>query len=205
MLEDLNTVHALTKEIERLRAGEEGGQQPELKLTAGQLWGRLLDLNETRRIEMLRSLLKDADEGTRCAMEAHADDLEHRYQQVLGLSRELRQWNTARKLITVFLKTLRRETGEIDRTVVADKLEMFLSTGTGVMSNRIVCGYRWTEGGNAFDCAEPVGPDGAHQGDHAAYVPLGFDADRSLRMRYLEEENAELRRRLGLAPNPVRR
>lgn len=205
MLEDLNTVHALKKEIERLREGEEGGHTPEVKMTAGQLWMRLLDMRPPRRIEMLRSLLQDADEGAKCAREAHEDDLEYRYQQVLKLSRELRQWSTARKLITIFLGTLRDKSGQVDRAVVADRLEKFLATGIGVMPNRIVCGYRWTESGQAFDCAEPVSPDGEHEGDHAAYVRKGFDADRDLHVRYLEEENTELRRRLGLPPNPVRR
>lgn len=205
MLEDLNTVHALTKQIEQLRAGEEGNFSPELKPTAGQLWKRLLDLDQKRRIEMLRSLLQSADEGSKCMMEAHEDDLEHRYQQVVGLSRELRQWGTARKLITIFLGTLRKKTGDIDRTVVADKLEMFLSTGIEGSPVRVTCGHQWTESGRALECAEPVGPDGTHVGDHATYVREGFDAGRNLHVRYLEEENAELRRRLGLPPNPVRR
>jgi hypothetical protein len=43
-----------------------------------------------------------------------------------------------------------------------------------------------------------------HDGEHRAYVQEGASADEELRMRYLEEENRELRSRLGLPANPGR-
>lgn len=203
MLEDLNTVHGLTKEIERLRAGEEGGATPEMKLTAGQLWKRLLDLNEKRRVEMLRSLLASADEGAACSMELHKADLDDRYRQVVELSSEVGRWKTSRRLITLYIDTLRKDQqGQVERGTVADRLELFLGGGTGPVENagRILCGHRWTEAGRQFECAEPVS-DGLHQGEHYAYVREGSAAEEELRMKYLEDENEALRKRLGLAPN----
>lgn len=206
-IEDLNTVHGLTKEIERLRDGEESGATPEMKLTAGQLWGRLLELDRTRRIEMLRSLLQSADEGSKCLMDNHGVELEDRYRQIIELSKSLREWNTARRLITIYIGTLRKEQGgTTERGTVADRLELFLKGGSGPVEHagRILCGYRWTESGRPFTCAEPIGSSGAHQGEHYAYVREGVSADEQLRMKLLEDENDALRKRLELSPNKRR-
>ncbi len=204
-IEDLNTVHGLTKEIERLRAGEEDGATPEVKLTAGQLWKRLLDLNGKKRIEMLRSLLESADEGSTCRMENHSYELDHLYRNAVELSTALREWNTAWRLITVFIGNLREDQqGAVERGTVADRLELLLKGGTGPVPGRITCGYRWTEMRQQFICAEPVDSSGAHQGGHHAYVHKGISADEELRMKYLEEENDALRKRLGLPLNKRR-
>lgn len=203
-IDDLNTVHGLTKEIERLRAGEEDGATPEMKLTAGQLWKRLLELNPTGRIEMLRSLLQSADEGAECRMQNHEFELDDTARRAFDLGTHLMQWNTARRLLIIYIGTLRKnQTGSIEQGTVADKLELFLTSGDREASRsvRLLCGHSWTEAGRRLECAEPVGPDGTHFGEHHAYVREGASADEELRMRYLEEENGELRRQLGLPSN----
>lgn len=204
MLEDLNTVHGLRKEIERLRAGEEKNHTPEMKLTAGQAWNRLLDSTPEKRIEQLRSLLESSDDGAKCRMEVHDVELNERYQRIIRLSTSLREWNTARSLISVFISALRKDQrGTMERGTVADKLELFLKGGSSPAAHagRVLCGYRWTEFGRSFTCAGPVDSSGDHEGEHYAYVHEGDSADEELRMKLLEDENEELRRRLGLPPN----
>ncbi|HET8985227.1 MAG TPA: hypothetical protein VFN03_05665 [Trueperaceae bacterium] len=205
MLEDLNAVHGLTKEIERLRAGSEDGWSPEMQSTPGQLWKRLLETEPGKRIEMLRRFLESANEGARCAMEMHSSDLAQQGDQLARLMQQRRGWNVAHRLITVYIGTLRKDRQDtVVRGDVADRLEILLAGDSVVADNnarRILCGHRWTESGRDFECAEPVNGDGLHQGEHYAYVRQGSAADEELRMRYLEDENDELRRRLGLAPN----
>lgn len=204
MLENLNTVHGLTQEIKRLRDGEEDGHTPEMKLTPGQLWKRLLELPRDRRIEMVRSLLESADEGARCSMEMHQSDLEYMRRRVDELAGELLGWRRSRRLLTVYLGHLRKDQeGKIERGTMADKLELFIAGGDSP-ARPVICDHTWSEAGREFECAEPVGPDGTHLGNHHAYVEKGSAADEELRMTYLEQENDALRSRLGLAPNPRR-
>lgn len=204
MLEDLNTVHGLTKEIERLRAGEEDGARPETRLTAGQLWKRLLELNEQRRIEMVRSLLESADEGSRCSMEMHDADLRVMQQRIGELADRLDTWKVPQRLLIRMIRELRRDQeAEVECGTVADRLELILAGGEGP-ARRIICGHAWTEMGEPYTCAEYVGLDGDHPGGHHAYVSESFAVDTELRMRYLEEENDALRKRLGLPLNAPR-
>lgn len=208
MLEDLNTVHGLKKEIERLRAGEEQDRTDEaVRLTPGQWWKRLLDMNEKNRMKYLSLLVERADSGVACAEQAHAENLSDLRQHAVAMTQRGQGWKRSHRLLSIYVTTLRRSTEPIGRAEVADKLELFLSPGADPDENkarRILCGYRWTELGRAFECAEPVGPDGFHPGDHYAYVREGASADEELRMRYLEEENDALRARLGLPGNPPR-
>lgn len=210
MLEDLNTVHGLTKEIERLRAGEDSSPASEgVQLTPSQWWHRLLDLDETCRISRLGELLKCAEKGLACEAHMHDENLEDLRQHAVMVTHRSQQWNTARRLLGIYVQTLRQDAeGDIGRGHVADKLELFLTSGeelTDGRARRVLCGHAWTEAGRTFECAEPVGADGGHFGEHYAYVREGSAADEELRMQYLEEENRELRTRLGLAPNPARR
>jgi hypothetical protein len=206
--EDLDAVHSLTKQIERLRAGEDRSKPPEgCTLNAGQWWNRLLDLNEEGRINQLTRLLELVDDGRACRAGMHEENLADLRQYAALVASRSQQWNTARRLLTVYIQTLRGQDSMIARSAVADKLELFLSTGeekADERGRRVMCDYTWQECGRAFRCAEPVGPDGGHLGEHYAYVREGASADEALRMRYLEEENDALRARLGLAPNPRR-
>lgn len=209
MLEDLNTVHGLTKEIERLRAGEDSSRPQEgVSLSAGQWWNRLLDMDETARIGRLEVLLQLAEKGQSCDMQAHEENLADLRQYAVLVAHRGQQWHTARRLLAVYVDTLRKQGGQIDKTDVADKLELFLSTGDEKADDRgrrIMCGHTWQESGRTFRCAEPVTSDGSHAGDHYAYVREGDSADEELRMRLLEEENDTLRARLGLPANPKRK
>lgn len=203
--EDTGTVQGLTEEIKRLRAGEEDVYTPEVKKTPGQLWKRLLDLDRDRRMKMLRSVMESVERGAKCSLEDHEAELDGRYREVTRLSDDLRQWNTARRLITIFISTLRKnQQATVENGTVADKLELFLKSGAEDplrLAGRILCGYTWSESGRQFVCAEPVNPGGMHQGEHYAYMRQGASADEELRMKYLEEENDALRDRLGLTRN----
>lgn len=206
MPEDLNTVHELTQKIEKMRAGAEFDTTEGAQLTPGQLWGRLLDLEPEDRIEMLHRLTRSANEGAACAMAMHNAELAAQGDLLNKLAQSKREWNTAHRLITMFIATLRRDQKSwAKKGSVADKLELFLAGGRNSESQnharRILCGHRWSEAGREFECAEPVGSDGLHQGEHYAYVREGAAADEELRMRYLEDENDELRGRLGLPLN----
>lgn len=205
-MEDLNTVHELTKKIEKLRAGAEPGATESAQLTPGQWWGRLLDLEPEKRIEMLDKLISSANGGAECAMAMHKAELTAQGDTLNKLYRSTREWNAAHRLITVFIATLRKDQKSwAKKGAVADKLEAFLVGGRNAgdenHARRILCGHRWTESGREFTCAEPVNSEGLHQGEHYAYVREGAAADEELRMRYLEDENDELRRRLGLPLN----
>lgn len=193
------------EKIRQLRAGEEPRGPEGAVPTAGQWWGRLLDMNPEDRIEALEKILESGREGAACVMEMHKTDLAAQDVALQNLSRQNQQWNTARKLITLFVGTLRKDQeGMTERGTVADKLEMFLTGGQEPVDNRarrILCGHRWTEAAREFECAEPVSSDGWHQGEHYAYVREGASAEEELRLRYLEDENDELRRRLGLPLN----
>lgn len=207
MLEDLNTVHGLTKEIERLRAGEEKNHTPEMKPTAGQAWNRLLDSTPEKRIDQLRSLMESSDAGIKCHMEIHDVELNERYRRIVELSTSLREWNLTRSLISVFINALRKDQrGTVERGTVADKLELFLKGGSGPTAHagRILCGYHWTEFGRSFICAGPVDSSGGHEGEHYAYVHEGASADEEPRMKLLEDENEALRKQLGLPLNKRR-
>lgn len=203
--EDLNTVHELTKEIERLREGEEGGEVEGASPTPGQLWKRLLDLDAAKRVETIKSLIDVSQKGIQCTLMLHEDDLNRNAQEIAELRRERSRWNTINRLISVYIETLRRDQQSfIEQGTVADRLELFLKrAGGGPVKNpgKVLCGYRWSEAGRHFRCAEPVDGSGLHQGEHHAYVREGDAADEELRMKYLEDENTELRRRLGLPPN----
>jgi len=205
MLEDLNTVHDLTEKIKKLRAGEQPGSQEGAEPTPGQWWGRLLDMDEKNRIRTLGRILSSATEGMQCSVQMHKDDLARQGEILARMAEQNRQWNTARRLITTYVGTLRKDQkGAIERGTVADRLELFLVTGEARaegVARRILCGHKWTEAGRTFECAEPVSSDGLHQGEHYAYVREGAAADEELRIRYLEDENDELRRRLGLPLN----
>lgn len=205
MLEDLNTVHDLTEKIKKLRAGEQPGSQEGAEPTPGQWWGRLLDMDEKNRIRTLGRILSSATEGMQCSVQMHKDDLARQGEILARMAEQNRQWNTARRLITTYVGTLRKDQeGAIERGTVADRLELFLVTGEARAeggARRILCGHKWTEAGRTFECAEPVSSDGLHQGEHYAYVREGAAADEELRIRYLEDENDELRRRLGLPLN----
>lgn len=210
MLEDLNTVHDLTRRIEGLRAGEDCTPPEEgVMLTPGQWWHRLLDLDEKARLTRLKEVLECADKGLACDAHMHEENLQDLRQHAVMVSSRSQQWQTARRLLSIYVQTLREDReGVIGRGAVADKLELFLSTGeekTDGRGRRILCGHTWTEAGRSFECAEPVGPDGGHFGDHYAYAREGSAADEELRMQYLEEENRELRARMGLPPNPARK
>jgi hypothetical protein len=208
MLEDLNTVHGLNEKIKELRAGEEpftaDGTQP----TPGQWWGRLLDMDKADRLKRLESLLESARKGSDCVMGMHEAGLAEQADSLEKLARSNQQWSTARKLITTFIGTLRKDQeAAIEQGTVADKLEIFLAGGETPVGNnarRILCGHRWTEAGREYQCAEPVSREGWHQGEHYAYVRMGAAADEELRTRYLQEENDALRDRLGLPRNPRR-
>lgn len=209
MLEDLNTVQDLMKQIEQLRAGEDRSEPAEgVHLTPGQWWHRLLELNPQARMTRLEELLKCADKGLACEAYMHEENLEDLRQHAVLVSHRSQQWQTARRLLSVYVQTLRKDAeGDIGRGYVADKLELFLTSGEELVDNRcrrVLCGHAWTEAGRTFECAEPVGADGGHFGEHYAYVREGSAADEELRMQYLEEENRELRARLGLPPNPAR-
>lgn len=205
MLEDLNTVHGLTREVERLRAGSEDGWSPEMQSTPGQFWKRLLDAKPEARIETLRRFLESANRGAQCGLEMHGSELAEQRDRLAKLLQSRQQWSTVHRLITIFIGTLRMDQqATVVRGTVADRLEILLGGGTEPIANkarRILCGHHWVENGRDFTCAEPVGADGSHDGDHYAYVRQGSAADEELRMRYLEDENNELRRRLGLDPN----
>lgn len=208
MLEDLNTVHGLTKKIEMLRAGEDASRPQEgCRPNAGQWWHRLLDMSEKDRIAHLNMLLERGDKAHTCMVEAHKENLEDLRQYAVMVANRSQQWHTARRLLTVYIESLRKQDSMISRSTVADKLELFLSTGDEKADNRgrrVMCGHTWQEAGRTFECAEPVMADGSHPGEHYAYVREGDAADEELRMHYLEEENRELRARLGLPPNPRR-
>lgn len=209
MLENLNTVQDLTKQIEQLRAGEDRSEPAEgVHLTPGQWWHRLLELSPQARMTRLEELLKCADKGLACEAYMHEENLEDLRQHAVLVSHRSQQWQTARRLLSIYVQTLRKDAeGDIGRGHVADKLELFLTSGEELVDNRcrrVLCGHTWTEAGRTFECAEPVGPDGGHFGEHYAYVREGSAADEELRMQYLEEENRELRARLGLPPNPAR-
>jgi hypothetical protein len=210
MLEDLNTVVALKKEIEQLRAGEEGGFTPEADSTPGQLLKRIHELGPEKRLKLLNSLLQAAREGSRCTMEHHDGELADMASGMQVLSERARAWQTAHRLLTIWAGALAKNRGAVLTSEhVADKLTTFLSRGTpetDFKCRRILCGHEWTEAGRTFQCAEPVGPDGGHQGEHFAYVREGSAKDEELRMKHLEQENFEMRRRLGLPLNvPGRR
>lgn len=205
MLEDLNTVHGLTKEIEQLRKGEEGGEVEGASPTPGQLWKRLLDLGVEKRMETIKSLIDVSQKGIECTLMLHEDDLNRNAQEIDELRRERARWNTINRLLSVYIESLRKNQKEsIEQGTVADRLELFLKgAGNGPVENpgKVLCGHQWSEAGRHFRCAEPVDGSGLHQGEHHAYVREGDAADEELRMKYLEDENDELRRRLGLPGN----
>lgn len=204
MPEDLNTVHGLEKEIERLRAGEDPSARPETQLTAGQLLKKIHDLDPDERLRLLRRILEAADSGFRCTMENHTGELADQAAGLNVMAERARAWQTSHRLLTVWAGALRKNRGAVlTSESVADKLTLFLARETpesDMECRRILCGHEWTEARRVFQCAEPVGSDGSHQGEHYAYVREGSAADEELRMTYLEQENAELRRRLGVFP-----
>jgi len=205
MLEDLNTVHALTKEIERLREGEEPGEMEGAEPTPGQLWRKLLDMKPSKRIETLATVLEMAGKGVHCTLSLHDEDLERQHHAISSLWNEHSRWARARRLIAVYIAALRKDQqAAVERGTVADRLEIFLKTGEeGPVKEpgRVLCDYRWNEAGLRLSCIEPVDGEGGHPGEHHAFVREGDAADRELRMKYLEDENDALRKRLGLPLN----
>lgn len=195
----------LEKEIAGLRAGGEDGWRPELVPTAGQWWMKLLGLPVEERIRMLAFILERGEDGSKCLLEGHLGELGYRHQALTEMSRSALEWRTSRRLISGYIVRLREDgVNLVPQGRVASSLEDFLNAGPPEPDNRcrrILCGHRWTEAGRIFECAEPVGSDGTHQGEHFAYVREGDAADEELRMKSLEQENAELRRRLGLPAN----
>jgi hypothetical protein len=154
---------------------------------------------------LLDNLMQAANEGSRCAMEGHAGELADMASGMQVMAERARAWQTAHRLLTIWAGALGENRGAVLTSEhVAEKLTMFLSRetpDTDFKCRRILCGHEWTEAGRVFQCAEPVGPDGGHQGEHFAYVREGSAKDEELRMEYLEQENFEMRRRLGLPPN----
>lgn len=84
MLEDSNTVHALNKEIDRLREGEEGGYQEGVIPTSGQLLRRIHDLNGEQRIQMLDAVMHMAEAGRQCGMSLHEVNLSELRQKTMN-------------------------------------------------------------------------------------------------------------------------
>ena len=205
MLEDLNTVHKLTKEIERLRAGEVGGEVEGAVPTPGQFWRKMLDLDKDKRLQALEAVLETASRGVTCTLMLHEDDLNQQYEDLQSMAAEVATGKKLRRLLGIYIEALRKDQqAPIEQGTVADRLEVFLKTGekTPVSEpGRVLCGYRWTESRRSFTCAEPVDDGGLHRGDHHAYVRQGDAADEELRMKYLEDENDALRKRLGLPLN----
>lgn len=205
---DLGTVSELIEEIERLRAGGDSESVEGTTPTAGQLWHKLLDLDKGKRIEILTSLIDASQRGSQCTLRMHEEDLNEQHLKISQMWNERVRWNSARRLIAAYIGNLRQEQQtSIEQGTVADRLELFLKAGKeSPVENpgRVLCGHQWTESGRQLKCAEPVDGSGLHQGEHCAYVREGESAEEELRMKYLEEENSELRRRLGLPPNKKR-
>lgn len=88
MLETSDVIAGLRKEIDDLRHGEEAGYVPEVMPTPGQWYRRLHDMDPTRRMAMVTSLVAAAEAGHACAMARHAGELEELR------SRAMRLWST---------------------------------------------------------------------------------------------------------------
>ncbi|AXH66194.1 hypothetical protein SEA_SATIS_33 [Streptomyces phage Satis] len=196
------TAESLRAEIARLRAGEEGPGSEGVRKTAGQILRKLHELDEKPRMVFLGSLLKSAHAGSDCETQDHVGSLKYAGDQMEAIAKRERDAHRSLRLISIYVETLCKNPGEsIERGVVAEKLALFLNDAPQPVDNRcrrVLCGYEWTEAGRTFQCAEPVTSDGGHLGEHYAYVREGSAADEELRMQYLEQENAEMRRRLGL-------
>lgn len=202
MPEDLDTTQALRAEIDRLRAGEEKAGPENARKTPGQILRKLHELDEKSRMTFLGSVLKSARAGSDCEMQDHAGSLKYAGDQMEAIAKRERDAHRALRLVSIYIETLRKNPEEsIEQGAVAEKLALFLNNASQPVDNRcrrVLCGYEWTEAGRTFQCAEPVMADGGHLGEHFAYVREGSAADEELRMQYLEQENAEMRRRLGL-------
>lgn len=84
MLEGPNTVDALTREIERLRDGEEGGYRQEVIPTPGQFLRRLHDMDTAQRVGALEVVMEMAEAGRRCGMDLHEANLSELRQRAMG-------------------------------------------------------------------------------------------------------------------------
>jgi hypothetical protein len=197
MSEDLIS---LRQEIEKLRAGEEARGPEGVHKTPGQILRKLHELDREPRMKFLGSLLESAHQGTECGAQQHEQALAHAQGQIETIAGRERDGRRALKLVAIYIETLRKNPERaIGQGEVAEKLAQLISSTAQPPDNRcrrVLCGHEWTEAGRTFQCAEPVDADGGHLGEHFAFVREGSAADEELRMQYLEQENAELRRRL---------